>query len=429
MGSVHSPMTLLSALRNSPFLIWVSTRNLVVLPPSCWVRLRGERRFLVVLSVIRAGDVCLRRSERQVAEEFPVTATFSVLGAPFQHSRSVLAGEGATYLPEGIQSLPRGYLGGVLIQTGREASTGELWFVHPHSGLSFRSRLPGRPGFFRPILGRQNQYLVGMDHDLAIVTIDPETHAATTEKFATIPSSIVAPSDTDIMINDGTADPTGRRLIFGCKDFHFGQNGKAGMLLQYSNGAIKLIRSPEVCPNGNVFLNHPSGCRLLHIETASQTLFQMPYDLDSGRIGTPSSLINFRDQSIVPPELFHSALMPDGMIGFEADGVDKIIVCIFDYRSESTVGRALQFAILGDRVLFDGVYEFPGSPRVTCPAIYRAGTGEPELYVTTADEGLGRSVEEHPHVGQIFHAPLAGVGPGFRMEYPTRFELPAPSAE
>jgi hypothetical protein len=247
-----------------------------------------------------------------------------------------------------------------------------------------------------------------MDKQLAIACIEPA--ALTCSPYAEIPADLIDPANQRLMVNDGCVLPNNDVLV-GVKDFKFGTDGlKIGKLLRFRNGRWDVLRDNEVCPNGNAAIEINGRTHLLHIETSSQTVWALPYNLDTGEFDAKNwhELFSFKVPSNFPADIYHEATMPDGCCQWKTSaGRDKAILAIFDYRKESRVGRALQYDITNGEFTLEVVYELPGSPRVTHPAVVIVGK-EVAVFFTTASEGLfearGTDPEIEPAVGAIFRA-------------------------
>lgn len=360
----------------------------------------------------------------------PFTVTADVIAA----TRKVLPTSDDFFLLEGVKPAEGGIVF-INIQTGPDSKRGELCFMNPNDGPQSAIRYPldGRPGFVQQVESPGNKWLVGIDRRLQVIELDGPSRRWHSVNAYDVPEELVPKGKTNLTINDGAVDPTMQGVVFGFKETTFGESGDTGCLLYFRKGKFSLIRSGEVCPNGNFWVRPPrrgATVWLYHIETRSQTLYRAVHDLESGKIGKFQPYLNFADPSHFPQELFHSRLMPDGCTSFEVDGMPKVVVCIFnpvtDTPTADLLGLAMQFDVSGRKPVFEGVYKLPGAPRVTCATVYQALGKAPELIFTTADEGLlaarNAKPEELPNVGCLFRCSLDHLQGNVRCLHPTKFQ-------
>ena len=93
---------------------------------------------------------------------------------------------------------------------------------------------------------------------------------------------------------------------------------------------------------------------------------------------------------------------PDGMV-LTPDG-KSVIVAIFN-TGEVDHGEARQLSLATGAI--EAVWRTPGSPQVTCPLLFMAGS-EVKLLLTTANEHMDATKRaRHPHAGCLFVAATA----------------------
>eukprot|EP00045_Choanoeca_perplexa_P008682 m.81697 g.81697 ORF g.81697 m.81697 type:complete len:374 (-) comp14577_c0_seq18:615-1736(-) len=294
------------------------------------------------------------------------------------------------FLPEGLQQVyynDHPILGGVHIQLGQEARQGNLWFFNPNTDDMTIVPMTGRPAWFRATT-QPNQYLVGMENTVGLVAVQDATGTFVVKH--TLPAKVTSPR---IMINDGCVAPN-NDIICGCKDFDFDIAARlAGTFCYHEGNVTELEASGETCGNGNAFISIDGVSHLLHIDTPTKLVRAYPYDFATGAVGAARSLIDFGNQAwfeAACPGVWHEMLLPDGVCHWTtADRRDKLVVAVFDARSDALRnGQALQFDVTNGEVKLEVVYEIPGSPKVTHPAVFATPGQRPQLWFTTADEGL-----------------------------------------
>eukprot|EP00049_Salpingoeca_infusionum_P007371 m.119415 g.119415 ORF g.119415 m.119415 type:complete len:371 (-) comp13676_c1_seq7:1193-2305(-) len=306
---------------------------------------------------------------------------------------------GRRYLPEGLQQVTlfgTQRVAGVYIQLGKEATYGELWFLDPSTNeqIIVSTQGHGRPGWFRST-NQPDTFLVGMEDHLDLVTITDRAGKAQFKRYV----QFDVPGAPRVMINDGTVAPT-NDIFCGFKDFQFDVKAKLALTMRVDGkdkSVIQTVMDKEVCANGNAFVQTLDGTPLwLHVDTAPKILYAIEYTESGLALGAGSKrtpLINFGDRVLFDqfdPNLFHDTMMPDGMCQWVAAGRQKVVVALFDFRSDQLRdGKCIQFDVTDTRnITIDCVYTAPNSPRVTHPALILNANGEYELWMTTAEEGV-----------------------------------------
>jgi sugar lactone lactonase YvrE len=288
------------------------------------------------------------------------------------------------YLPESPTCLQLGPLSGqvawVGIQHGQGSAVGSVNLLDPDNRTNRMLPLPGRPGFVVET-DRPETLLVGLDRRL--VLFDLRT-GATTETGARIEE------DPSTMINDGVAAPFG--VVFGTKDPAF--TDPLGSLYLLRNGASDLVklRGEQTCSNGKVVIADEDTWQLLDIDTATRQVVRYQIDPDAGELV---------DRGVVT-QLADDDGYPDGMV-LTPDG-KSVIVAIFN-TGEVDHGEARQLSLATGAI--EAGWRTPGSPQVTCPLLFMAGS-EVKLLLTTANEHMDATKRaRHPHAGCLFVAATA----------------------
>ena len=281
------------------------------------------------------------------------------------------------FLPEGPYPLADGEFSWVGIQHGLAATTGSLNLFDFATGANTSFALPGRPGFAFPC-DKPHQFVIGCERALGMF----DTSSKSWQPFC---EGIDSDVDNTI-INDGMVIDD--NLIFGTKDLEFATE-KAGLYL-FRGRDQKLIRlrSDQICSNGKAILSsEPGGSVLLDIDSPTRKIVSYPIDIDAGALGEASTVIDFSGDPAVPDG---AILTPDQ---------SGIIVSMF--RPE--------VAEFGETRLYDRqtaelrcVWQTPGSPQNTCPALVRHA-GALKLIITTAVEHLSPEDQlKCPDAGRIF---------------------------
>ncbi len=298
------------------------------------------------------------------------------------------------YLPEGPYPIGPGRFSWVGIQHGPEAIVGSLNRYDLQSGINESVDLPGRPGFAFPCRS-PDQFVVGCERSLGIIDL-------ASGRWQPFCEGVDADVDNTI-INDGIVYQD--NLIFGTKDLEFATR-KAGLYL-YRGADARLfrLRDDQICSNGKAMLSTGDGLRLIDIDSPTHTVVMYRIDIQAATLGLPDTVLDFAGDPAVPDG---AILTPDG---------SGMIVSMF--RPEA--------ADHGETRLYDiatgtlrCVWQTPGSPQNTCPALVRHD-GALKLIITTAVEHMSVADQKAcPNAGKIFIAdtdfaddggPLAAVYP------------------
>jgi sugar lactone lactonase YvrE len=259
------------------------------------------------------------------------------------------------FLPEGPIPLADSRLSWVGIQHGSQAKTGSLNLLDLHTQQNESFELPGRPGFAFPC-DVANTFVIGCERSLGFFN----TQSKVWRPFCDGVDADV----TNTIINDGMVFED--NLIFGTKDLEFATK-KAGLYL-YRGSDRKLIRlrDDQICSNGKATLVHNGSLRLIDIDSPTRQVVSYPLDVAGGTLGDPEVVLDFTSDPGVPD----GAILTPDQTG--------LIVSMF--RPE--------FAEQGETRLYDlstgelkCVWQTPGSPQNTCPALVRHG-GKLVLVIT-----------------------------------------------
>tara|TARA_R110002049_G_scaffold285698_1_gene466747 strand:- start:155175 stop:156134 length:960 start_codon:yes stop_codon:yes gene_type:complete len=291
------------------------------------------------------------------------------------------------FLPEGPYSVQDDQLSWVAIQHGGEATVGSLNVLDLATSTNKTFELPGRPGFAFPCQS-EGQYVVGCERELGIF----DTNKKSWQPFCDGIDSDV----TNTIINDGLVYQD--NLIFGTKDLEFATT-KAGLYL-YRGHDKKLIRlrDDQICSNGKAIRSdEDDGLELIDIDSPTRQVVSYPIDIETGTIGRPEVIIDLKDDPAVPDG---ALVTPD----------DKgLIVSMF----------LPQAADHGETRLYDlatgqlkCVWQTPGSPQNTCPALVRFD-GSIKLVITTAVEHMTPEDQAAcPNAGRLFIGDTDIADPG-----------------
>lgn len=298
------------------------------------------------------------------------------------------------FLPEGPIPLAESMVSWVGIQHGANATHGSLNLLDLNQGTNKSFDLPGRPGFAFPC-DRDDTFVVGCERTIGLFNVATGDWEPFCEGI-----------DEDVentIINDGIV--IGNNLIFGTKDLEFATK-KAGLYL-YRGSDKKLIRlrNDQICSNGKAMFGDGANRRLIDIDSPTRTVVSYPIDIEAGTLGEPEVVLDFAGDPAVPDG---AILTPDG---------SGIIVAMF--RPE--------VADHGETRLYDRqsgqlqcVWQTPGSPQNTCPALIRH-QGSLKLLITTAVENMSAEDQQKcPGAGQLFLAETAIEDNG--KELASRFE-------
>jgi sugar lactone lactonase YvrE len=232
--------------------------------------------------------------------------------------------------------------------------------------------LPARPGFFAET-AVPGVLLVGLERRLVLYDLN---RRAITETLTHIPE------DPRVIINDGIAIPGG--AIFGTKHLEFSEPVAA--LYHYDNATrqVRELLGGQTCSNGK-YLHDGI---LVDIDTQPKTVTEYRYD---GEL--------HRQRLIAPPDSLPA--LPDGLRPMP--GGQSVVVAFYN-PAHTANGIAQEIRLSDGEVLTEFV--LPGSPRVTCPAVWELD-GATCLFFTTAIEGMPDETRAiAPEAGTIFMAAL-----------------------
>lgn len=285
------------------------------------------------------------------------------------------------YLPEGPRLLQNfggsdPLLGWVAIQYGPDQPRGSFNLLDLASRANQTFDLPGRPGFFAET-SQPGTIVVGLERRLALFDIETGQVKET---------GIVVTDDERVIINDGIAIPGG--LLFGTK--HLEVNEKIAALYHYDCEAKRLTQllGEQICSNGKHFQLSKNGATLIDIDTPPKSITRYVVDRE---------LRGIRERSlVVPPESLPA--YPDGL----RPGPDGSSIVVAFYNPDAVdTGLAQEIRLADGTVL--SRWQFPGSPRVTCPEFVRLD-GKVCLIFTTAVEGMdGKTRAIAPSAGLLFY--------------------------
>jgi sugar lactone lactonase YvrE len=302
--------------------------------------------------------------------------------------------EALRYLPEGPYPIGPGRFSWVGIQHGPSATVGSLNRYDLATGLNESFDLPGRPGFAFPCQTHE-RFVVGCERSLGIIDL-------TNGQWQPFCEGIDADVDNTI-INDAMVYQD--NLIFGTKDLEFASR-KAGLYL-YRGADQKLfrLRDDQICSNGKAMLSTADGLRLIDIDSPTRTVVRYPIDIDAATLGLPETVLDLSGDQAVPDG---AILTPDG---------NGLIVSMFRGEAASHGETRLYDIATGT---LQCVWQTPGSPQNTCPALVRH-EGALKLIITTAVEHMSESDQQAcPNAGRIFigDTDLADDGQPLAPVYP-----------
>jgi sugar lactone lactonase YvrE len=276
----------------------------------------------------------------------------------------------------------------VAIQHGADRREGSLNVLDLRTLENTTHPLPGRPGFFVET-DRAGLLVIGIERRLVLYDLDSGRLQET---------GVELPDDERVIINDGIAIPGG--LLFGTKHLEFNQTIAALYHYECASGGLSVLVDRQICSNGKYFdADAPGGPVLVDIDSLPRAITRYRFD--------PGLRHILERKAVTPPEALPA--LPDGLRA--TPGGSSIIVAFYNPGAVAA-GIAQELRLSDGAVLAE--WEFPGSPRVTCPEFVRLD-GRVQLLFTTAVEGMpGEMRKIAPEAGTLFLAP-------------TRFDaLPAP---
>ncbi len=282
------------------------------------------------------------------------------------------------FLPECPYPIGEGRFSWVGVQHGYESATGSLNLCDLTSGDQRSFELPGRPGFAFPCEAT-GRFVIGCERSVGFFDIENGSWRPFIDGI-----------DSDVentIINAGLVYED--NLIFGTKDLEFATM-KAGLyLFRGSDQKLIRLRDDQVCSNGKAMISNADGCRLLDIDSPTRKVVSYQIDIAAGILGPPEVVLDLTSDPAVPDG---AILTPDR---------SGLIVSMF--RPEA--------AEYGETRLYDlstgqlrCVWQTPGSPQNTCPALVRHD-GTIKLIITTAKEHMSSEDQRKcPNAGRLFVA-------------------------
>jgi sugar lactone lactonase YvrE len=300
------------------------------------------------------------------------------IATPFYQPRS----EELRYLPECPRVLhnfpgPEPLAGWVAIQHGPDRHEGSINLLNLRTRENTSFPLPGRPGFFVET-DRPGVILIGLERRLVLYDLAAARLRET---------GIAIPDDERVIINDGIAIPGG--LLFGTKHLAFKLPIAALYHYDCRSGELAVAVDRQICSNGKYFEPGPEESTLIDIDSPLRTITRYRFDASLKRI-LKCTLVT--DPASLPA-------FPDGL----RPAPDGSGVVVAYYNPEAVTSGVAQELRLADGAVVTE-WEFPGSPRVTCPEFARID-GQVRLLFTTAVEGMTAEIRAGaPEAGSLFVA-------------------------
>jgi sugar lactone lactonase YvrE len=280
------------------------------------------------------------------------------------------------FLPEGPISLGDSLFSWVGIQHGLDATFGSLNIYDIASEQNESFDLPGRPGFAIPCQN-EGSFVIGCERSLGIFN----TADRSWQPFC---NGIDEHVDNTI-INDGIAYEN--NLIFGTKDLEFATK-KAGLYLHRgSDGKLVRLRDDQICSNGKSIIADGDRLTLIDIDSPTRQIVRYQIDIVAGTLSEAEVVIDFAGDPAVPDG---AILTPDQ---------SGIIVSMFRPEAADHGETRWYDRISGE---LQCVWQTPGSPQNTCPALVRQD-GAIKLVITTAVEHMTAADQQRcPNAGRLF---------------------------
>jgi sugar lactone lactonase YvrE len=298
------------------------------------------------------------------------------------------------FLPEGPISLGDSLFSWVGIQHGLDATFGSLNIYDIALERNESFDLPGRPGFAIPCQN-EGSFVIGCERSLGIFnTADrswqPFCHGIDEDVDNTI-------------INDGIAYEN--NLIFGTKDLEFATK-KAGLYLHRgSDGKLIRLRDDQICSNGKSIIADGDRLTLIDIDSPTRQIVRYQIDIVAGTLSDAEVVIDFAGDPAVPDG---AILTPDQ---------SGIIVSMFRPEAADHGETRWYDRISGQ---LQCVWQTPGSPQNTCPALVRQD-GAIKLVITTAVEHMTAADQQQcPNAGRLFIGDTDFVDDGKPLALPYR---------
>ena len=281
------------------------------------------------------------------------------------------------FLPEGPYTLPDGRMSWVGIQHGGDSTTGSINVLNLSAGTNESFSLPGRPGFAFPT-DQPGVFVTGLERSVGLF----DTRSARWNPFVVdVDSAVSNTIINDAVVFDGN-------LIFGCKELEF-KTKKAGLYLwRRRDQALIQLRNDQICSNGKAVVQDKDGSlTLFDIDSPSKQIIRCRLDIEAGTVSDISVVVDLTSEDV----------FPDGMI--LTPDHESLIVAMYD-PGNPKAGAARQYDIATGRL--EAIWTCPGSPRVTCPQLFRH-QGRVRLVLTTAVEHMPPEQQaDHPNAGCLF---------------------------
>jgi sugar lactone lactonase YvrE len=296
------------------------------------------------------------------------------------------------FLPEGPIPLGDSRFSWIAIQHGVNATTGSLNLYNIESDRNESFDLPGRPGFAIPCRD-EGLFVIGCERSLGIFDTADQSWNPFCEGIDAGVSGTI--------INDGLAYQD--NLVFGTKDLEFATK-KAGLYLyRGSDRQLIQLRDDQICSNGKAIIADDNDLKLIDIDSPTRQIVQYNIDIAGGALSDAEVVIDFAGDPAVP----------DGAILTPDDS--GIIVSMYHPGA----------ADYGETRLYDRhsgqlkcVWQTPGSPQNTCPALMRH-EGSIKLIITTAVEHMSEADQQKcPNAGRLFIADTDFVDDGKALVSP-----------
>jgi sugar lactone lactonase YvrE len=105
--------------------------------------------------------------------------------------------------------------------------------------------------------------------------------------------------DEDVRTNDGAADPAGRFLI-GTMAYDAGAH-RGGLYVRETDGSVRLLLADVTVSNGLAWA--PTGDRLYYVDSATQGVDVLDYDVETGTVAHRRRLVSIPDEDGIPDGL------------------------------------------------------------------------------------------------------------------------------
>ena len=268
-----------------------------------------------------------------------------------------------------------------------DAARGVLWWVDVFAGLVHR--YDPRPGADREFEVGSAVGAVALRHDATLVAALVEGLAALDPDDGRLVTMLTfAPGDGALRCNDGKCDPVGRfwvgRMTLDAAP------GEGSLVCVGPDRSVTTRITGLTIPNGLGW--SPDGTRMYYIDSSWHEVREYPYDLATGAMGEPRTLVRFPDDGS----------LPDGMT-IDAEGHLWIAL----WGAGCVVRVSPEGAIVG-RI------DLPVSRVSSCTF---GGDDLSDLYITTARaDATPEQLADEPFAGGLFRCQ-----PGVRGVLPVPF--------